>query len=69
MQEVWIVTRDINGKRTDHYLHWDSVYPYIYQKNITDDDEILLVIVEGTCIYSSLSSDSITRWALLGFFA
>lgn len=60
MQEVWIVTRDINGKRTDHYLHWDSACSYV-QGNFTDEDEILLVIVEGSCIYSSLSSDSITK--------
>ena len=68
MQEVWIVTRDINGKRTDHYLHWDSAYKYI-QENITDEDEILLVVIEDSCVYSSIFADSIDKWALLGFFA
>lgn len=68
MEEVVIVTRDINGKRTDHFLRWDKVTSYI-QDNFTDEDEILLVIVEGSCIYSYLSSDSINRYTLLGFFA
>lgn len=68
MEEVIIVTRDINGKRTDHYLHWDSACSYI-QETLTYDDEILLVIVEGACIYSSLTSGSISKPTLLGFFA
>lgn len=68
MEEVLIITRDINGKRTNHYLHWDNVCSYI-QGNFTDEDEILLVIVENSCIYSYLSSDHITASDLLGFFA
>ena len=68
MEEVLIVCRDINGRRTNHFLRWDSAYDYI-QSDITDEDEILLVIVEGACIYSSLSEDSISKFALLGLFA
>ena len=68
MQEVWIVTRDVNGKRTDHYLHWDSAYSYI-QGNFTDEDEILLVVIEGSCVYSSLFNNPINLEDLLGFFA
>lgn len=68
MEEVIIVTRDINGKRTDHYLHWDGVCSYI-QENFTDEDEILMVVVEDSCIYSSLFNDPITREDLIGFFA
>lgn len=68
MEEVLIITRDINGKRESHFLRWDKVCEYI-QENFTDEDEILLVIVEGSCVYSYLASDSITRGDLLGFFA
>ena len=68
MEEVVIITRDINGSRIDHYLHWDKVCDYI-QQNLTDEDEILLVIVEDTCIYSSLFNDRINCSDLLGFFA
>ena len=68
MEEVIIVTRDINGLRTNHCLHWDSVCTYI-QENFTDEDEIMLVIVEGACVYSYLSSNEITIGDLLGFFA
>ena len=68
MEDVWISTRDINGKRTNHYLHWDNVCSYI-QENFTDEDEILLVVVADFCIYSYLSSDAITIGDLLGFFA
>lgn len=68
MEEVVIVTRDINGKRTNHYLRWDKACSYI-QGNFTDEDEILLVIVEDTCVYSYLFADSINRYDLLGFFA
>ena len=67
MEEVTIVTRDINGKRTDHHMRWDGVCKYI-QENFTDEDEILLVIVEDYCIYSLLN-DPITREDLIGFFA
>ena len=69
MEEVIIITRDINGKRDSHYLRWDEVCSYI-QENITDEDEILLVIVEGTCVYSGLwTVDLLTIDDLLGFFA
>lgn len=69
MEEVVIVTRDENGKRTDHFLRWDKVCSYV-QKNFTDEDEILLVIVEGTCIYSSLwTIDIMDLEDLIGFFA
>ena len=68
MEEVLIVTRDINGKRTDHYMHWDQAYVYV-DDYLTDEDEILMVVVEDSCIYSSLFNDPITREDLIGFFA
>lgn len=68
IEEVRIVTRDINGKREEHYLYWDSVCEYV-QESITDEDEILLVFVEDQCIYSGLFNDPIDREDLMGFFA
>lgn len=70
MEEVIIITRDENGKRTEHYLRWDDVCNYIDQHDFTDDDEILLVIVEGTCIFSGLWTVNQLSWSeLRGFFA
>lgn len=68
MEEVIVVTRDINGKRTDHFLRWDDVCTYI-QESLTDEDEILLVIVGHVCTYSALGNEPITKMELLGFFA
>lgn len=68
MEEVVIITRDINGKRLDHYLRWDNVSSYV-EDHITDEDEILLVAVEDSCIYSSLFNNPITKHELIGFFA
>lgn len=68
--EVIIITRDINGKRLEHYLHWDRVCSYVQESNFTEEDEILLVIVEGTCIYSGLwTVDNLSWDELTGFFA
>ena len=69
MEEVVIVTRDTNGKRTDHFLHWDKVCTYV-EDTFTEEDEILLVIVEGTCIYSGFGAvDPVCLDDLTGFFA
>jgi hypothetical protein len=66
--EVIIVTRDINGKRLEHYLHWDRVCSYV-QDTFTEEDECLLVIVEGTCIYSGLWTVDQMNWSdIIGFF-
>lgn len=70
MEEVIIITRDENGKRTEHYLRWDDVCNYIVQHDFTEYDEILLVIVEGTCIFSGLWTVNQLTWTeLQGFFA
>lgn len=68
IEEVRIVTRDVNGKRQEHYLYWDSVCKYV-QESITDEDEILLVFVEDQCVYSGLAHNPINREDLMGFFA
>ena len=70
MEEVIIITRDENGKRTEHYLRWDNVCDYIDKHDFADEDEILLVIVEGTCIFSGLWTVNQLTWTeLQGFFA
>ena len=67
--EVLIVTRDVNGERTEHYLTWDKVCTYV-QDTFTEEDECLLVIVEGTCIYSGLWTVDQMNWSdIIGFFA
>ena len=69
MEEVVIITRDVNGKRSEHYLRWDNVCEYIEHNDFTEDDEILLVIVEGTCIYSGLGAVDQLYWdEVTGFF-
>lgn len=68
MEDVVIITRDINGERTNHYMLWDQAYTYI-EEHLTDEDEILLVMVEDSCIYSGLLNDPISREELTGFFA
>ena len=65
--EVFIVTRDINGKRTEHCLWWKDVCSYV-QENLTDEDEILLVVVADACVYSALVNNPITVDDLTGFF-
>ena len=67
MEDVMILTRDINGKKTSHNIAWDKVAKYVYDM-FDDEDEILLVTVEGTCIYSALESNPITKDDLIGFF-
>lgn len=68
LDALWISTRDINGKRTNHYVHWDEVCKYV-QENFTDEDEILFVVVADFCIFSYLANNRITIGDLLGFFA
>ncbi len=70
MEEVLIVTRDENGKRTNHYMLWDRVCSYVDDNDFGEEDEILLVIVEETCIYSALGTSFSLCWdEITGFFA
>lgn len=69
MEEVVIVTRDINGRRTCHYLQWDEVCSYIDKNESLQDEEILMVIAGGVCVYSGLQHDGIVWEDLVGFFA
>ena len=63
-----IYTRNINGSRSCHYIEVSNAYNYICEQ-LTDEDEILLVLREGVCIYSSLMAPPITKEELMGFFA
>jgi hypothetical protein len=74
MEEVIIITRDTNGKRRKLEYLWDDVCAWIIGHgglacNIHDDDEILLITIDGTCVYSALTSPAITWEDVTGFFA
>lgn len=69
MEEIAIITRDVNGNCTTHYMLWDRVCSYISDEEAIRDEEILLVIFEGTCIYSALGSGHQLTWdEITGFF-
>lgn len=70
MEVIEIVTRDTNGKRLHHYLHWDYVCKYVNTNESIKNDEILLILVDGTCIYSAMWTVDILDWdSVTGFFA
>lgn len=78
-EDLWfpvvIHTRDVNGK---HILHKmpdiSQVCEYIDEMLLSPnssagEEEILMVVVDGICIYSQLGNDPITWDDILGFFA
>ena len=70
MEEVFVMTRDVNGKRNYHYLRWDNVCDYVLNNEEFQEEEILMVMVNDICIYSGLQNgDGLTWRALVGFFA
>lgn len=69
MEEVVIVTRDINGKRTCHSLQWDAVCSYIDENESLQDEEVLMVVAGGYCVFSGLQHGEIDWEDLVGFFA
>lgn len=70
MEEVFVMTRDVNGKRNYHYLRWDDVCDYVIKDEGIRDEEILMVMVNDICIYSALQDHKMLSWqALVGFFA
>lgn len=68
--EVIIVTRNVNGKREEHYLTWNRVCDYarvqLHMGAISD--QILFVTVEGACVFSSLYGKTITWVDVMKFF-
>lgn len=71
MEDVVIITRDVNGKRIYHYSTWDDICDCINSMRETlEEEEILLVFVDEHCIYSGLWNTVPMSWGdLLGFFA
>lgn len=73
-EETWypveIHTRNINGKRTMHKIPDVSlVCQFVEELKKPDEEEILLVLVTGTCVYSQLGNEPITWDDITGFFA
>lgn len=68
--QVKIIIRDPNGKQTTITSSWNNVCAGILEnREKLEDQEILLVLVDGTCIYSYLANDTIDWEDLIGFFA
>lgn len=69
--DVVIITRDVNGERYERRMTWDKVCVFASNnKEDLEDEEILLIVVEDTCIYSSLMTDKVLTWDdITGFFA
>jgi hypothetical protein len=68
--DVVIITRDVNGKRTEHYLTWDTTSKYITDNMSTlEEEEILAIFSEDCCLYSKLAHTWITWEVVIGFFA
>lgn len=71
---VTIYIRDINGKRQvltipDISFVCEFIENHINPDVTTGEEEILMVYVDGTCIYSALGNDPITWDDIKGFFA
>ena len=67
--EVKFVCRGSNGNQCVFEVYWEDVCHYV-TKNMDDleDYEILLVTVDGTCIYSALSNPPIIWDDITGYF-
>jgi hypothetical protein len=60
----------VDGKRTIYRFENRSDLLIFLSTHVpTDDDEILLILWAGTCIYSQLGSSPITWEDVSGFFA
>lgn len=67
---VKIYTRNINGVTRIRAVCWGDIYAYVKSKNLNlEEEEILMVTVNDSCIYSQLGSAPITWNELIGFFA
>lgn len=77
MKEIKIVVRDCHGRRNTYEFTekdgdvWSKAYSFCLRQNAcSDEDEPLLVFIDGACVYSALlSTDGITWEDLIGFFA
>ena len=65
---VEIYYRDIDGSAG--YIEFDYLAGNRYYfKTMSEDEEIILVLFNGTCIYSALTAEPITWEELGGYFA
>lgn len=75
MNDILIVSRDINGETTKEYFKTaDEALEYcqIKSEEVSEEevDEILLVCACGVCAYSALSNQYAISWEdLIGFLA
>lgn len=72
MTNVDIITRDINGLKTqNHFIDWYEAYKFaLDQLDKNSSDEILLIFINGSCVYSFFSTIEPVNWEdIVGFFA
>ena len=70
-KEINILIRDINGKRTEYkFPNRENLIWFLNTESPNNEDEILLVIWDGKCIYNQLSTAFPILWEdIVGFFA
>lgn len=67
---VDIYMRDINGQRVIQTIpDMSLVCQFVEELENRDEEEILMVVVDGICIYSQLGNNPITWDDITGFFA
>jgi len=73
MSRIKFVVRDRNGKWLEReYDSRDEAYQYCLLMTGIDEnlaEEVMYIIVDGICVYSSLMADSVDWEALVGWFA
>ena len=70
MGVIEIFLRDINGKKERLFFRNDSDFNAFNWEDYDDENyEILLVFLDGCCIYSGLTHEGIYFEELIGFFA
>ena len=71
MNEVKILLRDINGAWKELAGSREDVYEElrVAVENACDEEEIMIVSVDGMMLFNSLTMESISKEDLLGFLA
>ena len=71
MNEVKILLRDINGAWKELAGSREDVYEKlrVAVENACDEEEIMIVSVDGMMLFNSLTMESISKEDLLGFLA
>ena len=68
-KEIIIVTRDINGRRTEYHFDNQSQLASSHVEIYDKEEEILLILWDGICIYNALNSEPIIWEDIAGYFA